>query len=68
MQGLKQSNHFAATVVSEAQDIFDDVDDSFSSIAAIRSKFERWKFEFNNTYKQAFVSMSIPHLFSPFVR
>ena len=48
--------------------VFADVDEQYCKIAKIKERFERWKKEYSNSYKQAFISLSLPQLFSPFVR
>lgn len=51
-----------------AQQCFEDVDEKFGSIRPIKERFMRWKTEQTQSYNEAFVSQSLPHVFSPYVR
>jgi hypothetical protein len=48
--------------------IFEDVYEEFSDVRAIARRFEEWKQKYPKEYKQAYVGMSLPDLFAPFVR
>lgn len=52
----------------EGKAVFADVAEEYSSIAAIKERFEKWKNEFGTSYKQAYIAISMPQLFSPYVR
>jgi GC-rich sequence DNA-binding factor len=57
-----------ADVKDMCASVFEDVDEQYCTIPAIKEKFEKWKKEYSNSYKQAYISLCIPQLFSPFVR
>jgi len=48
--------------------VFKDADEDFASITAVKSRLEEWKARFPATYHDAYVSLSAPALFAPFVR
>eukprot|EP00002_Diphylleia_rotans_P037555 TRINITY_DN8400_c0_g1_i5.p1 TRINITY_DN8400_c0_g1~~TRINITY_DN8400_c0_g1_i5.p1 ORF type:complete len:791 (+),score=208.43 TRINITY_DN8400_c0_g1_i5:45-2417(+) len=56
------------TIESASKQIFGDAADEFRNLSIIKEKMERWKNTFPTSYKEAFVSLSIPTLFAPFVR
>ncbi|XP_066289415.1 PAX3- and PAX7-binding protein 1-like isoform X2 [Branchiostoma lanceolatum] len=55
-------------IVTEAGKIFEDVVDDFCTFRAIKTKFERWKYDFGEPYREAYISLCLPKLFTPFVR
>ncbi len=57
-----------AAAIETGKAVFADVDDQYSAISVIKQKFEKWKFDYPESYKQAYISLSIPQIFSPFVR
>ena len=52
----------------EADKLFDDVVDEFASISMIKARLETWKFQFPQSYQQAYISLCLPKLFLPFVK
>ena len=52
----------------EGDKLFDDVVDEFASISMIKSRLEKWKFQFPQSYQQAYLSLCLPKLFLPFVK
>ena len=58
----------SAQLSVDADKLFDDVVDEFASILMIKSRLERWKFQFPQSYRQAYVSLCLPKLFLPFVK
>lgn len=55
--------------VQEAADaVFRDADDEFGSLAAVKRRLEEWKARQPGAYRDAYVSLSAPALFAPFVR
>ena len=52
----------------EGDKLFDDVVDEFASISMIKSYLEKWKFQFPQSYQQAYLSLCLPKLFLPFVK
>ncbi|XP_019647799.1 PREDICTED: PAX3- and PAX7-binding protein 1-like [Branchiostoma belcheri] len=55
-------------IVTEAGKVFEDVVDDFCTFRAIKTKFERWKYDFGEPYNEAYISLCLPKLFTPFVR
>eukprot|EP01114_Cavostelium_apophysatum_P016725 TRINITY_DN4815_c0_g2_i1.p1 TRINITY_DN4815_c0_g2~~TRINITY_DN4815_c0_g2_i1.p1 ORF type:complete len:718 (+),score=211.05 TRINITY_DN4815_c0_g2_i1:81-2234(+) len=60
--------HSRDEILSKANSVFSDTGEEFSTILGIKGKLESWKYEHGNSYRDAFVSMSVPELFSPYVR
>lgn len=61
-----QSNRFQLLQVSEQ--IFGDAHEEFSQLSVIVEKFDRWKKDYASSYRDAYMSLSIPVIFSPYVR
>ncbi|XP_078619014.1 PAX3- and PAX7-binding protein 1-like isoform X2 [Branchiostoma floridae x Branchiostoma japonicum] len=55
-------------IVTERGKVFEDVVDDFCTFRAIKTKFERWKYDFGEPYNEAYISLCLPKLFTPFVR
>ncbi|KAJ0634207.1 putative intron Large complex component GCFC2 [Helianthus annuus] len=51
-----------------AGQIFSDADEEFSQLSFVKEKFEFWKKEYASSYRDAYMSLSIPAIFSPYVR
>ncbi|KAL8052809.1 hypothetical protein ABFX02_05G029000 [Erythranthe guttata] len=51
-----------------ADDIFSDAAEEYSEFSNVVERFETWKKEYGSSYRDAYMSMSIPELFSPYVR
>lgn len=51
-----------------AGQIFSDADEEFSQLSAVKERFEIWKKDYSGTYNDAYMSLSIPAIFSPYVR
>ncbi len=48
--------------------VFRDADDEYGSLAAVKQRLEEWKARQPGAYRDAYVSLSAPALFAPFVR
>ncbi len=48
--------------------ITSDTNENFYDINLIKLRFERWSTDFNETYRNAYISLSLPRLFMPLVR
>lgn len=48
--------------------LFDDALEDFTEVELIRKRFEEWKFQFGDTYREAYIALCIPKLVNPFVR
>ncbi|KAG5680373.1 hypothetical protein PVAND_009882 [Polypedilum vanderplanki] len=57
-----------AQIRNEAALIFDDVADEYCDLPLILQKFDEWKKKDINTYKEAFVHLSLPKIVGIFVR
>ncbi|CAF0932359.1 unnamed protein product [Brachionus calyciflorus] len=63
---FKEKRQFIITQLS--QELFNDVLEDFYKFDSIKQRFEKWKKINEQNYKNAFVSLSLPKLFSPLVR
>lgn len=55
-------------ILDDAHHVFEDVTEQFSSVAALKLRFERWKTEFGESYEQAYIPLCLVKLLVPFVR
>ncbi|GMH38322.1 hypothetical protein BSKO_06206 [Bryopsis sp. KO-2023] len=55
-------------VVQTASTVFADADPEYGSLSEVKKCLETWKFHQQAGYRDAYLSMSIPALFAPFVR
>jgi GC-rich sequence DNA-binding factor len=55
-------------ILNEAEHAFDDVSDEFSQYKNVKTIFEQWKYEQNETYTDAFIEICLPKVFSPLIR
>ncbi|XP_072957897.1 LOW QUALITY PROTEIN: transcriptional repressor ILP1-like [Typha angustifolia] len=51
-----------------AEQIFSDASEKYSNLKIVKEKFEGWKNQYPSTYRDAYVSLSVPTLFTPYVR
>jgi len=58
----------AAEIDDAAAAVFRDAADEFGSLHAVKGTLEEWKLRFPSQYHDAYVSLSAPALFAPFVR
>lgn len=61
-----QSNRDQLLQISEQ--IFSDAAEDYAQLSAVVEKFERWKKEYASSYNDAYMSLSVPAIFSPYVR
>ncbi|WMV28152.1 hypothetical protein MTR67_021537 [Solanum verrucosum] len=61
-----QSNRDQLLQVSEQ--IFGDAHEEYSQLSVVVEKFDRWKKDYASSYRDAYMSLSIPVIFSPYVR
>ncbi|XP_033099376.1 PAX3- and PAX7-binding protein 1-like [Anneissia japonica] len=54
--------------IEEANALFADVTEDFKSVLSIESRFQAWKFDHSESYLDAYISLCLPKLFSPFVK
>ncbi|KAL3171309.1 hypothetical protein MRX96_013531 [Rhipicephalus microplus] len=55
-------------ILDDARHVFEDVTEQFSSVAALKQKFERWKRDFGESYEQAYIPLCLVKLLVSFVR
>jgi len=55
-------------LIKDSENIFSEVVEDFSSIREIINRFEQWKFAFSESYREAYLGLCLPKLFSPFVK
>jgi hypothetical protein len=48
--------------------LLDDAHEDFKSLHNIATKMNQWKKDFPDSYRDVFVSLSLPSIFAPFVR
>ncbi|KAM3328319.1 transcriptional repressor ILP1 [Capsicum galapagoense] len=61
-----QSNRDQLLQVSEQ--IFGDAHEEYSQLSVVVEKFDRWKKDYASSYRDAYMSLSMPVIFSPYVR
>ncbi|GFO12653.1 pax3- and pax7-binding protein 1 [Plakobranchus ocellatus] len=55
--------------ISKAQrSLFEDVVEEFSSPESVKDNFEKWKFTYGDTYREAYIGLCMPKLLNPFIR
>ncbi|GAB2285019.1 hypothetical protein Dimus_019475 [Dionaea muscipula] len=55
-------------LIQTAAQVFSDAAEEYSQLSAVKERFERWKRFYSSTYRDAYMSLSIPTIFSPYVR
>ncbi|CAF0803393.1 unnamed protein product [Adineta ricciae] len=55
-------------ILNEAEHVLDDVSDEFSKYRKIKTIFEQWKYQLNESYTDAYVEICLPKVFSPLIR
>ncbi|XP_075732392.1 PAX3- and PAX7-binding protein 1-like [Rhipicephalus microplus] len=55
-------------ILDDARHVFEDVTEQFSSVTALKQKFERWKGDFGKSYEQAYIPLCLVKLLVSFVR
>jgi GC-rich sequence DNA-binding factor len=51
-----------------AEEIFSDASEEYSQLSVVKERFETWKKEYFASYRDAYMSLSAPAIFSPYVR
>ena len=70
---FESSYHFSFSSVTESishtkQILFEDVVEEFASTESVKENFERWKFTYGDTYREAYIGLCMPKLLNPFIR
>ncbi|KAI4302216.1 hypothetical protein MLD38_037994 [Melastoma candidum] len=55
-------------LLQTADQIFDDSAEEFAQLSEVIKKFEKWKRDYARSYSDAYMSLSVPDIFSPYVR
>ncbi|KAG5023659.1 hypothetical protein AAZX31_07G210700 [Glycine max] len=55
-------------VLQAADEIFSDASEEYGQLSLVKSRMEEWKREHSSSYKDAYMSLSLPLIFSPYVR
>lgn len=59
----------SADEIRNAQEsLFDDVVEDFSEIEFVKDQFEKWKFTYRESYKEAYIGLCLPKLLNPLIR
>lgn len=53
---------------AESKKVFEDVVEDFHSLDCIKSRFEVWRKEYPDCYRDAYIGLCLPKLFNPLVR
>ncbi|KAK3041287.1 hypothetical protein RJ639_001389 [Escallonia herrerae] len=51
-----------------AEKSFSDAADEYSQLSMVKEKLERWKKDYFSSYNDAYMPLSVPEIFSPYVR
>ncbi|KAK4483587.1 hypothetical protein RD792_010786 [Penstemon davidsonii] len=51
-----------------SEKIFSDAAEEYSQFSVVIERFEKWKKDYASSYRDAYMSLSIPAIFSPYVR
>ena len=54
--------------MDQSKGVFSDVVDDFSKLSSIKEHFEGWKSNSSSSYENAYISLCVPKVFSPYVR
>lgn len=57
-----------ADILSKSQAVFSDVQDDFSDVKKILSRFEEWRGSYSDSYHSAYISLCLPKLLNPIIR
>ncbi|XVF23222.1 hypothetical protein REPUB_Repub13aG0018200 [Reevesia pubescens] len=55
-------------LLQTADEIFSDASEEYSRLSVVKEKFDKWKKDYSSSYRDAYMSLSIPAIFSPYVR
>ncbi|XP_010521486.1 PREDICTED: PAX3- and PAX7-binding protein 1 [Tarenaya hassleriana] len=51
-----------------AEKVLSDASEEYSQLSRVKERFERWKKNYASSYRDAYMSLSVPTIFSPYVR
>lgn len=55
-------------LLQTADEIFSDASEEYSQLSVVKERFETWKKKYSRSYQDAYMSLSAPAMFSPYVR
>ncbi|KAM9788234.1 PAX3- and PAX7-binding protein 1 [Neosynchiropus ocellatus] len=55
-------------ILKDSKKVFEDVVEDFHSLDCIKSRFEEWRRQYSECYKDAYIGLCLPKLFNPLVR
>ncbi|GLT95290.1 hypothetical protein SLE2022_129820 [Rubroshorea leprosula] len=55
-------------LLQTADEIFSDASEEYSQLSVVKERLERWKRDYSLSYRDAYMSLSVPSIFSPYVR
>ncbi|XP_061155367.1 PAX3- and PAX7-binding protein 1 [Syngnathus typhle] len=55
-------------IIRECKKVFEDAVEDFHSLDYIKSQFEMWRKDYADSYRDAYIGLCLPKLFSPLVR
>ncbi|KAI4313972.1 hypothetical protein L6164_026915 [Bauhinia variegata] len=55
-------------LLQTAADVFSDAAEEYGQLSLVKRRFEEWKREYSSSYRDAYMSLSLPAIFSPYVR
>lgn len=55
-------------LLQTAEQVFSDAAEEYSQLSVVKERFERWKRDYPSSYKDAYMSLSVQAIFSPYVR
>ncbi|KAK8958870.1 hypothetical protein KSP40_PGU002949 [Platanthera guangdongensis] len=55
-------------LLQTAEQVFSDAADEYSKLSVVKERLERWKKQYLPSYRDAYMSLSAPSIFSPYVR
>ena len=66
-QDLREFKEAQSELNTRARALFEDVDDSFASVAQILSQLESWKSKYRSQYEDTYASLSLADLLQPYL-
>lgn len=55
-------------LLQTAEQIFSDAAEEYSQLSVVKERFDKWKKHYSSSYRDAYMSLSVPAIFSPYVR
>ncbi|XP_020589753.1 transcriptional repressor ILP1 [Phalaenopsis equestris] len=55
-------------LLQTAEQVFSDAADEYSKLSVVKERLEKWKKHYLPSYRDSYMSLSVPSIFSPYVR